>query len=455
MLQDFPVLTLLPTAQHVFVGIDVAKNAHVAGFVTSVLLSKHRRFDRCPTVPFENSRLGFEKLIETMQSHAPLSQCAVLMEHTGHYGAALLQYLQERDIKVYMVHATKRMTKDKTDKRDAQSLANILYNQVSLGVQVLSEKQRIRCVTPPTETSLALRSLVRRRYELSRDIRQRCNKLIAIIDEMFPEFVQIFKNPCLPNALNVRVAFPTPALIAEAQLDDLLAVRQGSRPSRANLMHLQELAMQTIGTKNQGRIYGLVLEQRQLIDELRMLENHCDTLDAEIEKIVIKSREGRILMSMPSIGTGTAAEIIAAIGNISNFENASKLRGYFGWNPVATQTGESKDSTRLDRGGRRPVKKAMYLLAWRAIQIDTVFRSVYQRLIKLCRWDERKKKYVGKNKVIGRIAGQCVGVIFALLKRDHDLLVSLAAGEEPPEPMLYNREMHRAHRSSHKEGTGN
>ncbi len=37
-------------------------------------------------------------------------------------------------------------------------------------------------------------------------------------------------------------------------------------------------------------------------------------------------------------------------------------------------------------------------------------------------------------------------VIYALLKKDQELLAHLAPGAEPPEPTLYDPEIHRQHR---------
>src|SRR5205807_5360350 len=48
-----------------------------------------------------------------------------------------------------------------------------------------------------------------------------------------------------------------------------------------------------------------------------------------------------------------------------------------------------------------------------------------------------------RNKVVGRICGQIIGVVFTLLRNDYDMLASLEPGQEPPEPMLYSRDHHR------------
>jgi hypothetical protein len=60
----------------------------------------------------------------------------------------------------------------------------------------------------------------------------------------------------------------------------------------------------------------------------------------------------------------------------------------------------------------------MYLIVWIAIKMDCEWTRIYERLVPIkCRYDEHTRQYTGKGKVIGRIAGQIVSVIYALLKR--------------------------------------
>jgi transposase len=84
--------------ESLFLGIDVGKTRHVAGFVSKTLLERHQRFEACPALAFENNREGFQALVERMRALAPLEHYAVLMEKTGHYHKALQQFLQELDI---------------------------------------------------------------------------------------------------------------------------------------------------------------------------------------------------------------------------------------------------------------------------------------------------------------------------------------------------------------------
>lgn len=208
--------------ESLYIGVDIGKGTHVAGFLSKTLLERHDRFEACPALVFENSREGFRMLVERARSLAPLEQVFVLMERTGHYHRALQQYLQELDITVYVMHVQSRPTGMlKTDQRDALTLANQLYSQLELGVQVANKLHLIRRVVPPTEAAAQLKGLIRHRYELIRERTQRTNKLTAICDEVFPELTRIVKDPNSLVALALREQFPTPQVLAIASFPTL------------------------------------------------------------------------------------------------------------------------------------------------------------------------------------------------------------------------------------------
>jgi transposase len=214
--------------ESLYIGIDIGKGKHVAGFLSRTLLERHDHFEACPALVFENSREGFRLLIE----------------RTGHYHRALEQYLQELDVPVYVMHVQSRPAGMlKTDKRDALTLANQLYSQLELGVQVANKSQLIRRVVPPTEAAAQLKGLIRHRYELIRESTRRKNKLTAICDEVFPELTRVVKDPNALVALALREKFPTPQALATASLTTLQQIRGGARSlSDVKLLELQRLA---------------------------------------------------------------------------------------------------------------------------------------------------------------------------------------------------------------------
>lgn len=426
-----------------YVGIDISKSFHVASLLSSDLLVRHRTYERCPTLRIENTRAGLENLLHTMLLHAPAQDCHVLTERTGHYGAALEQFLQEHGCLLYRIQSQKRYAREKTDEKDARALAVHLYTQIGLHAPVVDETRRVSPLIPPSETAIKLRGLMQHRTELQHEIVQRKNKLTSICDELFPEFTQVYKDPNSPSALNLRERFPTPIDIARASYEEIAATRTHQQPYPDLLKQLPELARATIGTRNVARIASLTIEQRMLIAELRLLLTHTEELDGTISSIVTSSREGQILTSLPGVGAVHAALLLSTIGSIANFESASKLRGFVGWVPRQTQTGTSIDTTTLSKSGNAHLKRMLYLAVINAVRYDPSWKLLYDRLVaRKCPYDAKLKRHRGKMKVIGRIAGQMTTVIYTLLKRDHDLLQSLKGGEEPPAPTLYSVDRH-------------
>ncbi len=409
---------MLPN-ESVHIGVDIGKFKHVAGFVSKTLLERHQHFEHCPAFTFEQSREGFRAFVERIGAYCPLEQCLILMEQTGHYHKALQQYLLELDLPVYVMHVQRRECgMIKTDKRDALGLANQLYNQLELGVQVTDKLQVVHRAIPPSGAAAPLKSFMRHRYELVNEATQRKNKLTAICDEVFPELTQVFKNPNLTVALELREKFPTPQAVATASLMELREVRKRNRPSEAEFALLQQLALQSIGTKDVARQRGLILEQTLLIKELRLIQEHLERLEEEICQIVEHCREGKILLSIPPISPLAAATILAAIGHIANFEDAGHLKSYFGWAPKRAQTGVSFDHTSLTKGGSREMKKIMYLVAWHAIKDETEWAKLYKRLVpRLCTYDERTQTYRGRGKAVGHVIGRLITLIYALRHR--------------------------------------
>src|SRR5260370_5510047 len=175
-----PRLAAVPLLKEepLYIGIDVGKSKHIAGFVSATLLQRHERFEGCPALAFDNSREGFRSLVEGIQSYAPLAHCFALIEVTGHYHNVLTQYLQELDVPVFLMHVQKRQAGLlKSDKRDALMLANHLYNQLALGTQTPDRAHLVRRTIPPSPAAVQLRGLIRHRYELVRECTRRKNKL--------------------------------------------------------------------------------------------------------------------------------------------------------------------------------------------------------------------------------------------------------------------------------------
>ncbi len=94
------------------------------------------------------------------------------------------------------------------------------------------------------------------------------------------------------------------------------------------------------------------------------------------------------------------------------------------------------------------MKQMLFLIMGNAIQKkDCEWAKLYERLVPIkCRWDERTRSYKGRLVVIDRLAGQMMEMIYALLKKDAETLRKVPNGQEPPAAILYDPEVHQAHR---------
>lgn len=436
-------LRLSPTF---FVGIDVGKKHHVAAFVSAELL-RTRRFEQCPILRFEQSRTGFVSFLERVKTYiATPAACAILVESTGHYHRALCEELADAGFSVYIVAVHKKRTSSlsKTDAADARRLAHSLYAQLALGLQLEEKGQEARQLVPDLEIAQRLRGLVQRRYEVAQSLTRSKNKLIAICDELFPEFDTVFRDPCAKMALDVRRRFPTPAALARAAVGDLQALRRNGTPSLVKLQALQEVAKTSIGVTGPHRVEALLFEQEQLLTAFAVTVEQAQALEHRIETLVVASREGQILLSFPGVGIIHAATLISFIGNIRNFPRKCDLRKYCGWSPRSTQTGTSFDRDSQTPTGAQLLKRAFWLIVTSVIsQEHTVWHKLYYRLLPLkCSYDARKKEYVGRMRVVGRVAGQMVGVVWVLLKADADLVDHWDSSKPLPPPQLYDPAIH-------------
>lgn len=162
--------------------------------------------------------------------------------------------------------------------------------------------------------------------------------------------------------------------------------------------------------------------------------------------MVADAREGQILTSIPGIGPIQAAAIIAAIGNILNFPSAAQLKAYCGWAPAVAQSGISLNRAQLTSHGSRQMKQVFFLVVVHAIQQENAWARLYQRLVpKKCAFDDRRGSYRAKLKVIGRVAGQIIEMVYALLKQDAEVLSQVPAGAASPDPICYDAEIHQEH----------
>jgi transposase len=116
---------------------------------------------------------------------------------------------------------------------------------------------------------------------------------------------------------------------------------------------------------------------------LTALKNQLDKIDAKLQKLIEANDDYKIkndlIQSVPGIGNVVALNLLSdmpELGFISNKEAASLI----GVAPFNRESGRYQGK-RMIRGGRAQIRTVMYMAMMSAIQCNSKFKAIYQRLL--------------------------------------------------------------------------
>ena len=144
----------------------------------------------------------------------------------------------------------------------------------------------------------------------------------------------------------------------------------------------QLMDMQTM-EKNRSQIMPKTLSS--LIKPiLTTLKNQIDKVDLKLQKLIEQCDEYKaknaIIQSVPGVGNVVAFNLLSdmpELGYVNNKEAASLV----GVAPFNSESGVYQGK-RMIRGGRPKIRTAMYMAMMSAIQCNSKFKDLYQRMVK-------------------------------------------------------------------------
>ncbi|MFU2419094.1 IS110 family transposase, partial [Peptacetobacter sp. AB800] len=292
-----------------YIGIDIAKNKHEVSIIdaSGKLLSE--------SISFSNTIKGFEKLIKYLSSYNVYSDnCIVGMEATGHYWLSIYSYLVECKFNTFVINpiqseAFRKMyiRKTKTDSKDSFVIAQVMrFGEFSSSP--LSD-----------ERLFELKNLTRYRFSLVDESSDWKRKLIALLDQVFPEYDKLFSDIFGVTSKNLLSKYPLPEdmlSISTETLAELLSKCSNGRFGFAKAEEIQNSALNTFGVKFAKRSFSFQI--KQIIDQISFLEEQLKFLEKEIEYLL--NDINPIITTITGIGSVLGASIIAEIGDISRFE---------------------------------------------------------------------------------------------------------------------------------------
>lgn len=391
------------------VGIDIAKNVHWAG----IILPNGKEIKK--SFSFNNNRKGFESLVETVKNVLTMlnfKNVIIGMEPTGHYWKSCARYLKKIDwIKVVTVnpfHVKNSKEFDdncqtKNDKKDCMTIARLIKDA--------------RYFEPylPEGIWAELRNLSNTRAELVRKQNAVKNRIIATIDEYFPEYTKVFNNILSRTSEEILKKCPFPEDIKSLGEEELLkhikeTVKRGY--SKKQVKEIYELAEESIGTEE--GIYGAKIQLKMYIEEAEMLTKQIKMTEEELEKQLKETGFYESLISIQGIGIVSAAMLIGEIGDINRFDSYEQIRRYAGLNLVENSSGTHKGKTTISKRGRSLLRSILYRMAFTMVGKNEEIKQLYKYLT------TRKENRLKKKQAIVAVIGKILQIIYALVTKNEE-----------------------------------
>ncbi len=380
-----------------FVGIDISKYKHDGCIISAADQKVISKF----TV--QNDKAGFEQLLTIFNSLSNPQDIRIGFESTAHYALNLELFLENANhsfmeinpvlIKEYKKSTSLRRTK--TDSVDCESIARWLmtveYKPHSRGFY----------------HAYSLKSLTRLRDRL---VRQRSFYLVRItnvLDHTFPEFKPFFHERLSKTALYLLENYGSAEKMARMNAVSYEKLRSLSRGkfSPQQFLRLKELAANTIGVNNS--IFDV--ELNSLLTLYKSLVKEIDTLEKEINTLIEEAHPH--YMSVPGIGSISAAVIYSEYGDISNFSTPAQMLAFAGIEPGVNDSGTESHGGRMVKHGSSQLRYVLINCCLPLIRFDMTFAAYYA-----------KKRGEGKphRVAITHVAKKLVRVIYALERQGID-----------------------------------
>lgn len=389
------------------VGVDPHKRRHVA-----VVMTQDARV--WGKGKFDNDMVGYTKLKEWARERMMVSGSRGVIfaiEAGGHYWRNLAYYLDNDGMPVRLINpfTLKRrregedINRRKNDYRDAEMAAELLRTGKFVNARL------------PYGVWAELRAAhVAYRRMVNEGSRVR-NTLRGLLDGIFPEFVDVFKNPCGKTALAVLSLAMPPAAIAVMDPEVFVAAVRGEFSGRGlgikRLRELQRLARTSAGIREgTASVAGEIASLAQRI-HLVMVQTEQQVI--RLVELVRSIPESRNLLSVRGISYITVAGLLAELGPLTNYQNSRQLIKMAGTNPTESESaGKSTTHTPMSKKGRAVLRWVLWSAAANLIRLNDDFRSWAKAL----RDRPAHAHPLHRREVIGAVCNRLLRLVYALVK---------------------------------------
>jgi len=395
-------------ADYLIVGIDAHKKKHAAVIKTPDAFTRAK-------FKVENSRPGFEELLERVQSQMTKTGCKgaiFAIEAGGRYWRTLAYFLEERELPFRLISpfTLKRrregedIDRKKNDYRDADMAAELLRTGKFTETKL------------PQGNYADIRAAYHSYYRLGRERSRATNLLSALLDSLFPEFHTVFKDVSAKTGLAVLATYPCPHTIAgmtmEKFMDTMLAKYKGQHIIRKKLSEVYQAAQRSVGIQAGAGVISFELSL--LIERVRLLTEHRQKAEDLIIALMEWIPESKYLLSVPGLGYITVAGILGELGPLTHYRDAKQLIKMAGINPTQSDSADKKGSrTPMSKKGRPLLRHCLWEAALNLLRYNEEFKAWAKRL------QERPlhQNPLKKREARGAVCRRLLCLVFALFNK--------------------------------------
>ena len=379
-----------------YCGIDIAKYKHEASVID---INGKSLID---SISFANDKQGCEKILAVFEKFeiAP-ANVIIGMEATGHYRLSVYAFFLELGYTVKVINpiwseAFRKMyiRQTKNDSKDSYIIAQIMrfgeYSDTSLS----------------EENIIALRQLSRYRLALVDACGDCKRRVIALLDQVFPEYDKLFSDTFGKTSSELLLTCPTPDEllgISTRKLTNILNKAGHGRFGKEKAEELKSAAKNTFGISFAKDAFSFQI--KQLMEQIVFLEKQLAELEEQITQLLHETNQ--YITTITGIGDVLGAIIVSEIGDINRFERPNQLVAFAGLDVTVKQSGEfSGTKNRISKRGSPYLRRAIWLAAQRAAFCDPILSEYYQSL------RARGKHHLT---AVGDVARKLCNIIFVIL----------------------------------------
>jgi transposase len=400
---------------YLVVGIDPHKKRHAAVAITQDFTTQAK-------LKFDNTREGLEMMLDRARVEMVKSGCRGVMfaiETGGHYWRNIAYYLDERGIPFRFIN--QYTLKRRREGKDLNHRKND-YRDSEVAAQLLCTGEFVESVIPQGVYA-ELRSSHNTYQRLVKERTRLTNLLKGLLDSLFPEFTQIFKDPCALTSLSVLSTCPIPKVIAGMTEDVFVATIEarykGQRLMRKKLKALHYSATASIGIT--AGACSLSCEIAFLVDKLELIRRHIRIMERTLIRFVDETEEGKYLLSIRGLNYIAVAGLLAELGCFKLYRSAKQMIKMAGSNPTESESaGKKRSKTPMSKQGRPLLRYCAWTSVIPMLRFNPDFRA----------WaKQRRERPVHANplsgrEIVGAALNRLLRLAFALVKNQtyyHDI----------------------------------